>query len=517
MRPTPHKWVVAGTVLLPTIMAVLDASIVNVALPDMSGSLGASLEEITWVVTGYILANVIIMPIIGLLSAHIGRKRFYVASVILFTTSSMACGLARTLPLLVVFRIVQGIGGGVLIPVSQAILRETFPLEEQGLAMGIFGMGVVLAPAIGPTLGGWLTDQYSWPWIFYVNLPVGIVCVALILRFIQDPPFLAREHGRFDIPGLALLTIGLGSLQLMLEKGESKDWFESAMIVDLTVAAVVGMSLFLWHELRAKHPAVDLRLMRNVSFSSATFLGGILGAGLYGTLFVLPLYFQRLLGYSAMDSGLALMPRSLTMVFVMPIGGFLYNRVGARVLVGAGLAVSALSFFQLSRLTLDMSAWDLFLPQMWQGVGFGLIFVALSTAAFATIPRPKITAAAGLYNVVRQVFGSVGIALSATQLSSATTGYREILSAHVTPYDFETRRWLGAAASGLGRSADHATAAQQALRLLDLDVTRQATMLSYDHAFLMVSLLFAASIPLAFLLRTPRVGRAGRGESVALE
>jgi DHA2 family multidrug resistance protein len=499
-------------------MAVLDASIVNVALPDMSGTLGASLEEITWVVTGYILANVIIMPIIGFLSAHIGRKRFYVSSVLLFTASSMACGLARSLPLLVVLRVVQGVGGGVLIPVSQAILRETFPLEEQGLAMGIFGMGVVLAPAIGPTLGGWLTDQYSWPWIFYVNLPVGIVCVTLIIRFIQDPPFLTREHGHFDVLGLALMSVGLGALQILLEKGESKDWFESAMIVDLAVAAVVGLSLFVWCELRAKHPAVDLRLMRNVSFSSATFLGGVLGMGLYGTLFVLPLYFQRLLGYSAMDSGIALMPRSLTMAVVMPIGGFLYNRLGARALVGAGLAVSALSFFQLSRLTLEMNAWDVFLPQMWQGVGFALIFVALSTAAFATIERPKITAAAGLYNVVRQVFGSVGIALSATQLSTAATRYREILSAHVTPYDPATRNWLAAAAAGLdSRGASHATALARAVRLLDADVTRQATMLSYDRAFLLVALLFAASTPLALLLRAPRAGRAPNGTSASLD
>jgi DHA2 family multidrug resistance protein len=328
------KWIITLTVLTGTIMAVLDTSIVNVALPSMSGTLGVTVEEITWVVTGYILSQVIVMPITGMLSQRFGRKNFYLFSVGLFTVASMLCGLATTLPLMVAFRVLQGFGGGVLMTVSQAILRETFPPEEQGMAMGLYGLGVVVAPAIGPTLGGWLTDQYSWPWVFYVNVPVGILNVVLVTRYIRDPDYLVRERGRIDWAGLALLTVALGSLQLMLEKGASKDWFSSGMITALAAVAAVGLILFVWQELRLQKPAVDLRLLRNPSLASATALGGVLGMGLYGSLFLLPLFLQNLLGYTAMKSGQALIPRSLAMAVVMPIGGRLYNRLGPKIPTG---------------------------------------------------------------------------------------------------------------------------------------------------------------------------------------
>jgi len=515
-RPV-HKWVVTGTVLLGTIMAVLDSSIVNVALPDMSGTLGASVSEITWVVTGYILANVIIMPIIALLSERYGRKRFYIFNVALFTVTSMLCGFARTLPLMVGFRILQGIGGGVLITVSQAILRETFPPEEQGLAMGLYGMGVVLAPAVGPTLGGWLTDQYSWPWIFFINVPIGILSILLVLRYIEDPPYMRRVKRPLDLPGLALMTMGLGALQLMLEKGAEKDWFESGMIVALGVTALTGLALFVWRELVTEHPAVDLSLSKNIPFTSATVLGGVLGMGLYGSLFILPLFLQRLLGYTAMASGLAMMPRSLTMAVIMPISGKLYNRIGARGLVASGLLVSAFSFYELSRLTTETSTGALLWPQVWQGVGFGLIFVALSTAALSTVERPRITAASGLYNVVRQIFGSVGIALAATQLSTGATRYHALLSERITPYAESTRRWIAATGGGLvGTAPAPGPASGRSLSLLDLDVLRQATVLAYDHAFFLVALLFFLSVPLAFLL-TGRPQQGGGGEAAAAE
>ncbi len=500
----PNKWVVAGTVMTGTIMAVLDSSIVNVALPDMSGSLGATIEQITWVITGYILANVIIMPIIALLAARFGRKRVYMLSVLAFTGASMACGAARNLPLIVVFRIIQGLGGGVLITVSQAILRETFPVEEQGVAMGVYGMGVVLAPAIGPTLGGWLTDQYSWPWIFYVNVPIGIINLILVSRFIHDPPYLVREKGEIDWLGLALMTIGLGSLQLMLEQGEREDWFSSSFIVTLGVIAGAGLIFFIWRELTARRPAVDLRILRNPSFASATAIGGVLGMGLYGSLFLLPLFLQNLLGYSAMLSGLALMPRSLAMAVVMPIGGRFYNKLGPRFLVGLGLVVSAYSFWALGRLTTSMGFWDIFFPQMWQGVGFSLIFVALSTAALATIPKPKMTAATGLYNVVRQVFGSVGIAVAATQLTTHTAIYRAELVTHMgTTQLVQAQHFIQMTAAAMrARGLDALEATRRALAILDLRVTRQAATLAYNHVFLLVTLLFAISVPLVFLLQS---------------
>src|SRR5690348_5155437 len=332
-----RKWVIAGTVLTGTVMAVLDSSIVNVALPDMSGTLGVTIEQITWVVTAYILANVIIMPILALLSARFGRKNFYMASVVAFTVASMLCGISHSLPEIIVWRIFQGVGGGVMITVAQAILRETFPVEEQGMAMGIYGMGVVLAPAIGPTLGGWLVDNYSWPWIFYINVPIGVLNILLVSRFIEDPPYLIREKGKIDFLGLGLMTIGLGALQLMLEKGQEKNWFQSSLIIYLAVISAAGLIFFVWRELVTDRPAVDLRILKNASFTSATFLGGVLGAGLYGSLFLLPLFLQNLLGYTAMLSGLALMPRSLAMAVIMPIGGRFYNKLGPRLLVGAGL------------------------------------------------------------------------------------------------------------------------------------------------------------------------------------
>ncbi|HZD03420.1 MAG TPA: MDR family MFS transporter [Longimicrobiales bacterium] len=510
-----HKWVVAGTVLTGTIMAVLDASIVNVALPSMTSTLGASISEITWVVTGYILAQVLFMPITALLSQRFGRRNFYIFSLVLFTVSSMLCGVARTLPLMVGFRVLQGVGGGVLMIVSQAILRETFPPEEQGMAMGMYGMGVVVAPAVGPTLGGWITDNYTWPWVFYVNVPVGILSLMLVTRFIHDPPYLVREKGRVDWVGIGLLALGLGSLQLMLEQGERHDWFESSYITALAALAVVGMLVFVWHELRIRRPAVDLRILRNPTFTSATAIGGVLGMGLYGSLFLLPLFLQRLLGYTATLSGETLIPRSLAMAVIMPISGRLYNRVGPRLLVGAGLVVSAWSFWELSHLTLSVGFWDVFWPQLWQGVGFGLIFVALSTAALATIPKPRMTAASGLYNVVRQVCGSVGIAAAASELGRATTRSHALLWENLTATDPQARAFLGGASGAMLRlGSDAGTAARRALRLLDYQVLRQAGVLAYNHVFALVAALFMLGVPLVLLLRR---GEVEEGTGVMVE
>lgn len=505
-REPTHKWIIAGTVLTGTIMAVLDSSIVNVALPDMSGTLGATLEEITWVVTAYILAQVIVMPITGLLAARFGRKRFYTASVVIFTGASMACGLAHALGIMVLFRIIQGFGGGVLLTVSQAILRESFPPEEQGIAMGLYGLGAVLAPAFGPTLGGWLTDQYSWPWIFYVNVPVGILNVILVSRFIEDPPYLVREKGYIDWPGLGLLVVGLGALQLMLEEGERNDWFQSGFIVRLTVVAALGLLLFVWRELKTDKPAVNLRILKNVSFSSATALGGVLGLALNGSLFLLPVFLQNLLGFDAMQSGIIMMPRSIAMAVLMPIGGRFYNRLGPRVLVGSGLLIAGGGFYQMSRLTTDVAFWDLFWPQLWQGVGFSLIFVALSTAALSTIPKPRMTAATGLYNVVRQVMGSVGIAIAATTLSSSSVRYHAILSENAGASRWGAQ-WLERMTAGMiSKGADAFTAKAQALRILNGMIGRQAAVLAYNHVFVLVSALFVIGFPLVFLLRRGHPG-----------
>jgi len=487
-------------------MAAIDTSIVNVALPNMRGTLGASVEEITWVSTGYILSSVIIMPIIALLSSRFGRKRFYIFCVLLFTSASMLCGIAWDLTSMVIFRIIQGIGGGALIPVSQAILRETFPPEEQAMAMGIYGLGVILGPAFGPTLGGWLTDNYSWPWIFYINVPIGLINTFLIMKFIHDPPYLVRAKGALDFGGLFFMIIGFGALQIMLEKGELNDWFASNFIIYLAIIAGAGLILFTWRELTTEEPAVDLRILKDLNFSSATFLGGILGMCLFGSLFLLPLFLQQLLNYTAFDSGLALLPRTIAMGVTMPIAGKLYNRTGPRWLIGFGLVLNAISFYQLSRLALNAGYWDIFFPQAVQGLGFGFIFVSLSTAALFTIEKKLMTAASGLYNVTRQVFASIGIALSATLLTRGENWNRAILMKHVNVFTDKTSESLRILSSYFySHGMDAAGAYNRALKVVEGTVDRQSSMLSYNHVFFIMAVVFLISIPLIFLIKNQKM------------
>ncbi len=500
-----NKWIITAAVMTGTLMSVLDASIVNVALPYMRGNLGASIEEITWVITGYILATVIMMPLASLLSSRFGRKRFYMFSVFLFTLSSILCGISWNMSSLVTFRVIQGIGGGSLIPLSLAIIRETFPREEQGTAMGIYGLGVVLGPAFGPTLGGWLINHYSWPWIFYINIPVGIISLLMVRRFIQDPPYLKREKGKIDFVGLGLLILALGALQIMLAKGRQNSWFASDFIKYLAAISLTGLLLFIWRELTTDKPAVNLRILKDINFASGTLIGGILGIGLYGSLFLLPMFLQLLMGYSALSSGIALIPRSIAMAITMPLAGRIYNRAGPRLLIGLGLIISAISFWEFSRLSLNVGLWGLFFPQFWQGVGFGLIFIALTTASLSTIKKSEMTAATGLYGVVRQLFGSIGIAIVATQLTGGGNRYRAILAGNITNFRDVTSKWLNMFTGAmLNKGADPATAHHRALRLLDGEVIKQAAMLAYNHIFFLITVLFTVSIPLIFLLKTGR-------------
>jgi DHA2 family multidrug resistance protein len=500
-----NKWMITITVMTGAVLSALDTSIVNVALPYMRGSLGASVEEIAWVSTSYILSNVIIMPIIGFLSSRFGRKRFYLASVVMFAITSMLCGIAWDLNSMIFFRCLQGIGGGALVPISQAILRENYPPEEQGLAMGIFGLGVVMGPALGPTLGGWLTDHFSWPWIFYINVPVGIINVLLTVKYIRDPEYLTRSKGKVDALGLALMVVGLGALQIMLEEGQQKDWFSSTFITTLAVAAVVGLTLFTVRELTTDKPAVNLRLLNNTTFTSGTMIGGVLGISLFASLFLLPMFLQQLLGYPAFDSGLALMPRSVAMAIFMPIVGRVYPVFGARALIGAGLLVNGVSFWQLSRLSLDIGYWDIFFPQVAQGLGFGLIFVALSTVTLSSIEKKDMTDASGLYNVVRQVFGSVGIALSATFLTRYETIYHSILTEHITAYSDAAANWLnGMKGAYFSAGSDMSSAGQMSMKAIDYLVVRQGSMMAYNKVFFLCALLFFICFPLIFFLKNEK-------------
>lgn len=495
-----NKWIITITVMLGTIMSSLDSSIVNVAIPYIQGSMGASIEQITWVATGYLLSNTIVMPIIALLSARFGRKNFYMFGIALFTVGSALCGIAWNLYAIIIFRIFQGIGGGVLIPVAQAILREVFPKEEQGMAMGIYGIGVVLGPAFGPTLGGWLIDRYSWPWIFYINLPIGIIALIMVNIFIEDPDFLERHKGKIDYIGLLLMAVGFGSLQIFLADGENKNWFSSSYITYLAIIAAIGIIIFIIRELMVKEPAVNLRILKNINFTIGTLLGGVLGMGLFASLFVLPVFLQDLLGYNAFDAGFALVPRSLAMAIMMPIGGKLFNKLGPKVLVSFGLVLVSISFFQFSNLNLDASFWDIFWPQFLQGSGFGFIFVSVSTSALITIEKSNLTFATGIYNVFRLITGSVGVALAATFIDRGTNSYYSILAQNVSVFSRNSLEYIARLEQLLGMPFKMPPDAR-VNEILHNTVIQQATMLSYNHLYSLIMFVFILSIPLAFFLK----------------
>jgi DHA2 family multidrug resistance protein len=416
----------------------------------------------------------------------------------------MLCGMAWDLPSLIFFRVIQGIGGGVLLPISQAILRETFTEKEQGLAMGIYGMAVVIGPAFGPALGGWLTDNFSWPWIFYINVPIGIINFWLATRYIQEPTFLVREKGKIDWLGLALMTISFVAMQIVFEKGQDKGWFDSSLIVWSTVIAVVSMGLFVWCELSVEKPVVDLSLFKDRNFTCGTLVGAVFGLCLYSTLFLQPLFLQQL-GYTATQTGMILIPRSLIMALAMPLAGRLYNSWGARNILLVGLGFTVCSYWQFAHLSLVVNGQDLLFPQLFQGMGFGMMFVALSTAVLSTIDKPKLTAAVGLYNVLRQIMGSVGIAIAATLLSNGETLYRSVLITHVTPYSPISRQWINSMMQVFEHHGMNALSAQKAAMMsISNEVDLQAQMLSFNHIFILMAIIFLLSIPLMMTIQNKR-------------
>jgi DHA2 family multidrug resistance protein len=505
------KWFVALSVLFGSLMGAIDSSVVNVSLAHIQATYGVTVQEVTWVTTSYLITVVIIMPLTAWFATVFGRKRFYMYSVALFTIASVFCGLSRTLGQLIFFRVLQGLGGGALQPVAQAIMRETFPVEEQGQAMGFYGMIVLMGPAVGPTLGGWLTDNWSWPWIFFVNLPVGAIALFMASQFIVDPHYMRGRAAKFDGVGMGLLAAGLASLQVVLEQGERDGWFGSSFIVALTVFAVIALGVFVVWELRVPAPAVNLRILRNPTFAAGTTIIGVLGLALFGSLILLPLFLQTLLGYSAMEAGLSLMPRSITMVVMMPVAGMLYNRLGVYVMVPFGLLMCAAAGILMAHFTLHTSQLDVLLPQVIQGLGSSFMFVSLSTATLSTIPRPMMQAATGLYNLVRQLGGSFGTAIVITLLDHKTT----TASANLVKYASLSNPtfvawWSTLQATLQGRGSDAATAHMQALSILQLWISQQASVVGYDYAFAFVGIVFLACLPLVLLMgRTPAAARAG--------
>lgn len=508
--PAQNKWTVSLAVIFGVLMSAIDTSVVNVALPEIQGNVGATQQEITWISTGYLISVVILMPLTNWLSVRFGRKRVYLLSLFIFTASSLMCGLSRSLSELIFWRVVQGLGAGTLQPLAQAMFREAFPREEQGLAMGVFGFVVLSGPAIGPTLGGYITDNFSWPWIFFINIPIGIIGFFVAMRVLRDPPEMdGHLRPKVDSVGILLLAAGLATLQTILEEGQTDDWFQSPFITWFTAISVVSLIGFVWWELRQDAPAVDLRILKNPAFASGTFMGGILGIGLFASLFLLPQYMQTLLGFDATQSGLALMPRSLTMMAMMPIAGILYNRLGARAMIGSGLLLVIYSQWIMGHFTLQTGHNDILIPQMIQGVGFALVFVSLSTAALATIDRSKMTSATGLNNLIRQLGGSLGTAIVVTLLNTKMTTASNALITHANPANpLFTQRVQGLAANfqAQGYPPDKAMAA--AYQAMNGIFTQQSAMIAYEYIFYWIGILFAICLPLISLLKTPRGKKA---------
>jgi len=486
-----------------TFMVVLDTTVVNVSLSHIAGSLSATIEESTWVLTSYIAANAIILPMTGWLASFFGRKRLFIGATIGFTVASMFCGIAPNLPALIVFRVLQGATGGVMQPLSQAVLLEAFPPQDRGKAMGFWGLGIVVAPILGPVLGGWLTDNYSWRWVFYINIPVGAVAVILTRMFVFDPPYLRRVTTAIDYWGLILLAIGFGALQITLDKGQEEDWFSSRLIITLAMAAIAGLVIFCWRELRSHDPILDLHVFKHRTFTVGTILMTMLGLVLFGSLILLPIMLQTLFGYPSLQAGIAMAPRGIGSFVAMPLIGLLTAKVDARKLVAGGLALGGWTLIWLGRLNLQAGYWDFFWPQVLQGFALGMLFVPLTTGAMADLSREEIGNASTLFNLVRNVGGAVGIALISTLLTRVRIAHHETLASHVTIYDAGVQsmyrqfqqmfQMRGAIAPDLAAAA--------AINGL---VQRQASLLAFIDMFRLLGVVFLVLIPVVFLMRRPR-------------
>jgi len=503
-----HPWLVAFTVMLADFMEVLDTSVANVALPHISGNLSAGVDESTWVLTSYLVSNAIVLPLTGWLSSLFGRKRFYMTCVAIFTVSSLLCGFAPSLPWLVFFRILQGAGGGALQPISQAVMLESFPKEKRGMAMAMFGVGVVMAPIIGPTLGGWLTDSYSWRWIFFINIPVGVISLILTFFLIYDPPFLVRKKFgtvSIDYIGLGLLSVGLGFLQVVLDKGQREDWFESHFIVACAAVAVIGLVGALIWELNRKDPIVDFRLLKNRNFFLATLTMFMLGFVLYGSTALLPIFLQTLLGYTALLSGLVLSPGGFIVVLMLPLVGQLLTRFDARWLVICGVVIVASSLFHMATFNLDIDFHTAMMARIYQSAGMAFLFVPINVMAFYFIPKEKFNNATGIINLARNIGGSFGIANVVTLLARRQQFHQGILVSHMTPFDSAYQAIINGSARVLFVAGSNSTdALAQAHGMAYGFLQRQATMLAFGDVFWIMGLMFLILVPLMFLMKKSR-------------
>ena len=508
--PGVNPWIIALTVTLATFMEVLDTSVANVAVPHIAGSLSASNDEATWVLTSYLVSNAIVLPMSGWFSELIGRKRFYMSCVALFTISSFLCGLAPSLSMLILFRVLQGAGGGGLQPSEQAILADTFPPKQRGMAFAVYGMAVVLAPAIGPTLGGWITDNFTWRWIFFINIPVGIISLLLTSRLITDPPYMKRQKQktfRIDYIGLSLLALGLGALQVVLDKGERDDWFSSHFILILTVVAVAALiGVIVWEWLQ-KHPIIDLHLFKDRSFGIGVLLMFMVGFALMSSTVLIPLFLQTMMGYTAEKAGLVLMPGGFAIILVMPLVGFLLGKYDARKLLLFGFSMLSIALFYMTDFNLFIDFKHAATARAIQAIGLAFLFVPINTAAYAFLPKEKNNQASGLINLARNVGGSVGISFVTTMLTRRAQFHEATLTEHANAGSARLQAMLHATERMLiahGSSAYEAS--RQAYALVSGMIAQQATMLAYIDDFWLVGVAVVVMIPFVFFMKKVKPG-----------
>lgn len=506
-RPSHNPWLIALAVMAATFMEVLDTSIANVSLPHIAGNLSATTSESTWVLTSYLVSNAIVLPITGWLGLYFGRKRLLILCIGLFTLSSVFCGLAPNLTMLIVARVLQGIGGGAMLPISQAVLLESFPPEKRGVAMATFAMGVVVAPILGPTLGGWITDNYSWRWIFYINVPVGIFAMLMAQAFVEDPPYIKNAKiERVDAIGFLFLAVWLGTLQIVLDKGQQEDWFASNWIRSFAVLSVGCFIAFLIRELRTEHPIVNLRILKNRNYAAGIILITSLAAVLYGTTAALPIFLQTMMGYPALQSGFALSPRGIGAFVTTTLVGRLIGKVPNRVLMFIGFSLLTVSSFWLGNINLQISMSNVIWPSVLNGVAISFIFVPLTTSTMGHLQQEQMGNATGIYNLMRNLGGSFGIALVGTFLDRRAQIHQASMVAHMTPYDSAYVQQLATIEAGLRVHADAVTAHLQAQQILYNKLLQQANLWSFVEDFRFFGVLCLVCLPLILLFKRVQAG-----------
>jgi DHA2 family multidrug resistance protein len=495
-----RKWIITITVIMASLLELIDTTIVNVALPDIMGNLGATLEDAGWLVTGYAVANVIVLPMSGWLGDRFGRKNYFLASILLFTLSSFLCGNATSLLELVLFRILQGLAGGGLLSTAQAILMETWPREEIGMATALFGLGAVVGPTIGPTIGGYIVNNSSWPYIFYVNIPVGAIAAFLVSMFVRESPKFAKGKP-VDWWGILLLATGVGSLQVVLEKGETEDWFATPYIAVLTITTIMSVIAFVWRELSTDHPVVDFRILKNRSFAIGIVTSFALGFALYGSVFIFPVFCQNLLGFTALQTGLIMLPSGVATILMMPFVGVMLKRgVPAQIMATGGFFLFFIFCWLLSNSTLESGTGDFFWPLITRGIGMAILFVPLTTLAVQDLHGKEIGQGTGLNNMMRQLGGSFGVAILTTLIHIKSGETRNLLLENVNPYNSAyNQRVDGLVHTFMGKGFTLDQAQQMATKAIEGTVIKQTMLVTYDSMYMLIGVFVLAAIPVIYL------------------